>query len=67
MFRFYMTNVFLQREQILQSFCLWSRKTNSYMEAGCLLELYKILVFSNEGDLSPHVSQTIYFSKNKWK
>ena len=28
-------------------------------------EIYNTLLDSNEGDLSPHISQTIYFSKTK--
>ena len=52
----------LHRKQDFSNFCSIRCFINSCMEEVQLCVIYNTLLDSNEGDLSPHASQTIYFS-----
>ena len=59
-----MCQVFLlHREQDFCNFCCKPSKIKFCIEGMSVGEIYNTLLDSNEGDLSPHTSQTIYFSK----
>ena len=53
----------LHREQDFCNFCCKPSKIKFCIEGVSVGEIYNTLLDSNEGDLSPHTSQTIYFSK----
>ena len=59
-----MCRVFLlHREQDFCNFCCKPFKIKFCIEGVSVGEICNTLLDSNEGDLSPHTSQTIYFSK----
>ena len=59
-----MCRVFLlHREQDVCNFCCKPSKIKFCIEGVSVGEICNTLLDSNEGDLSPHTSQTIYFSK----
>ena len=59
-----MCRVFLlHREQDFCNFCCKPSKIKFCIEEVSVGEIYNTLLDSNEGDLSPHTWQTIYFSK----
>ena len=59
-----MCQVFLlHREQDFCNFWCKPSKIKFCIEGVSVGEIYNTLLDSNEGDLSPHTSQTIYFSK----
>ena len=59
-----MCRVFLlHREQDFCNFCCKPSRIKFCIEVVSVGEIYNTLLDSNEGDLSPHTSQTIYFSK----
>ena len=59
-----MCRVFLlHREQDFCNFCCKPSKIKFCIEEVSVGEIYNTLLDSNEGYLSPHTSQTIYFSK----
>ena len=59
-----MCRVFLlHREQDFCNFCCKPSKIKFCIEGVSVGEICNTLLDSNEGDLSPHTSQTIYFSK----
>ena len=53
---------FLHRMRDFSNLCSIPGFINSYMEEVQVCVIYKTLLDSNEGDFSPHASQTIYFS-----
>ena len=53
---------FLHRKQDFTNFCFIPCFINSCLEEVQVGAIYNTLLDSNEGDLSPHASQTIYFS-----
>ena len=53
----------LHREQDFCNFCCKPSKIKFCIEEMSIGEIYNTLLDSNEGDLSPHTSQTINFSK----
>ena len=53
---------FLHRKQDFSNFCFIPCFINFCMEDVYVGVIYYTLLDSNEGDLSPHASQTIYFS-----
>ena len=53
----------LHRKQDFCNFCCKPSKIKFCIEEVSVGEIYNTLLDSNEGDLSPHTSQTIYFSK----
>ena len=53
----------LHREQDFCNFCCNRCKIKFCIEEVSVGEIYNTLLDSNEGDLSLHTSQTIYFSK----
>ena len=53
----------LHREQDFCNFCCKPSKIKFCIEEVSVGEIYNTLLDSNEGGLSPHTSQTIYFSK----
>ena len=55
----------LHREQDFCNFCCKPSKIMFCIEGVSVGEIYNTLLDSNEGDLSPHTSQTIYFSKTR--
>ena len=57
-----MSSVLLHRKQDFSHFCFIPCFINSCMEEVQVGVIYNTLLDSNEGDLSPNASQTIYFS-----
>ena len=53
---------FLHLKQDFSNFCPIPCFINSFMDEVQVGVIYNTLLDSNEGDLSPHASQTIYFS-----
>ena len=53
----------LHREQDFCNFCCKPSKIKFCIEGVSVGEIFNTLLDSNEGDLSPYTSQTIYFSK----
>ena len=53
---------FLHRKQDFSNFCFIPCFINSCVEEVQVGVIYNTLLDSNEGDLSPHAPQTIYFS-----